>query len=101
MLYHLQEPDFKVEDGKTPYRFNDNTPGYPSAKGFAEGKVNDRVISMAIAIGVSSIYYNLNLLYRSTLYAFSSALGAWESEQRKRDQRKKRNTLKRLFEHIE
>lgn len=56
MLYKLQEPDFKAEEGQPPIRFVDQT-GIEGAKSIAEGKVNNRVISMAIAIGVSRKIY--------------------------------------------
>ena len=52
MLYHLQEPDFKTEEGQSPIKYVDDN-DVEGAKSIAEGKVNNRVISMAIAIGVS------------------------------------------------
>lgn len=52
MLFKLQEPDFKAEEGHQPIKFVDDK-DIEGAKSIAEGKVNNRVISMAIAIGVS------------------------------------------------
>ena len=48
MLYHLQEPEFEHEKD-VPVKYV----GDHGAKEQAEEKVNNRVISMAIAIGVS------------------------------------------------
>eukprot|EP00347_Sterkiella_histriomuscorum_P001198 403372948 len=50
MLYHLQEPEFE-KHGTDPLRYV----GAHGAKAQAEEKVNNRVISMAIAIGINVV----------------------------------------------